>query len=152
MKQIQLEPKAFTLTQDDVDFVIQKATEARDKGAQEITLQGEHEEGAIVTVKGHLGLYNQQRFESGEDASSAQVFVFHDTLVNQRHKVLSEKLIVEGAIKLKDDDKDYLYAVLTETTESHLFEIAKRLAKGLPLYVVKFDEDGDFDLEFQGNI
>ena len=35
---------------------------------------------------------------------------------------------------------------------NQLFEIEKRLAKSLPLYVVDFDQDGTFDLEFQGNV
>lgn len=153
MNQMKSGPRAFNLTEEDVEFILQKASSAKEKDAQEVVLQGEHEEGGVVTVRGPYGLYNQYPNDAGEGAATTQIFVFHDSLVNSRHRVLAEKLIAKKAVKkLAADDQDYLYSVLSETTENHLFEIAKRLAKSLPLYVVNFDLDGTFDLEFQGNV
>lgn len=150
IREIKADPQAFNLVKKDVEFILQKAEDAKKKGAQEVLLLGNHEEGAVLTVRGPYGLYTQYQ-NNGVNVS--QVFVFHDSLVSSRHRVLAKNLIQEKVIKtLTQEDQDYLFTILSETTEDHLFEIAKRLAKDLPLYAVNFDQDGNFDLEFQGNI
>lgn len=150
IREIKADPQAFNLVKEDVDFILQQAEDAKKKGAQEILLLGNHEEGAFIIVRGSYGLYTQYH-TNGVNVS--QVFVFHDSLVNSRHRVLAKNLIQEKAIKtLTEEDQDYLFTILSETTDNHLFEIAKRLAKDLPIYAVNFDQEGNFDLEFQGNI
>ncbi len=150
MREIKADPQAFNLVSEDVDFILQKAEDAKKKGAQEVILLGNHEEGAIITIRGPYGLYTQY---SNNGARVLQVFVFHDSLISSRHRALAKNLIQEQAIKtLNKDDQDYLFTILCETTQDHLFEIAKRLAKDLPIYAVNFDQGGNFDLEFQGNI
>lgn len=150
MREIKEDPQAFNLVKEDVDFILQKAEDAKKKGAQEILLLGNHEEEAVVTVRGPYGLYTQYNDNS---ISASQIFVFHDSLVSSRHKILAKKLLQEKAIKtLTAGNQDYLFTILSETTENHLFEIAKRLAKDLPIYAVNFDQGGNFDLEFQGNV
>lgn len=150
VREIKADPQAFNLLKEDIDFILQQAEEAKKKGAQEVLLLGNHEEGAVLTVRGPYGLYTQ---DHNNGVNVSQVFVFHDSLVSSRHRVLAKNLIQEKAIKtLTAEDQDYLFTILSETTEDHLFEIAKRLAKDLPLYAVNFDQDGNFDLEFQGKI
>lgn len=142
IREVKKDPGAFNLTGGDVEFILKKAEEAKKKGAQEILLTGEHEEGAIVSVSGPFGLYNKH-LDGGDNK---EIFVFHSGLVNERHRALAKKLTKT------QEDEDYLYSVYSDTIDNHLFEIAKRLAKGLPIYGVNFDAQGSFDLEFQGNV
>ena len=44
------------------------------------------------------------------------------------------------------EDEEWLYNALFETSEIHLMETAKRLAKGLPIYEVEFNDNGDYKI------
>ena len=78
-------------------------------------------------------------------STEVQVFVYHQSLVDQRHRQLRKLLVEKKAVKLLEGcDAEYLYQALSEMAENHLMETAKRLAKQLPIYEVKFDEDESF--------
>ncbi len=146
IKDVSLDPAAFSLEKDQLDFIKEKF-----RSSKEIVLQGEHLEGAVALVKGNFGVLPQYTFKYQEGDILAQVFVFHQTLIDQRHRILARKLIDEKAVKFHNrpfnqDDEDYLYTTLSETSEVHLFEISKRLAEGLPFYQVVFDNSGEFEI------
>ncbi|MBI2051361.1 hypothetical protein HYT33_01220 [Candidatus Roizmanbacteria bacterium] len=148
MKQIFSKIQIYHIEEKETKFIQEKAREAKNEGAKEIVLQGEHKEGAVVFVSGDYSFFPQDDLEAEEGRVHAQAFIFHKSLVDERHKILCEKLIENKAVKLFDGlDGEYLYQVLSQTTEDHLFEAAKQLASGLPIYEVAFDDDGDFEIE-----
>ncbi len=153
MKQMGLTLGDYFLTQEQLDFVKKKFEDALQHGAQETMLHGEHLEGAVLMVKGNYGVYPNYIFEASLRKKIGQVFVHHQTLVDKRHKELSKILFEKKAIVLpKGCDEEYLYQIISEKSEEHLLETAKRLAKGLPIFSVVFDNGGGFEITEMGNI
>lgn len=145
-KQINLDPKAYNLNEDQIKLIQDKLTIG-----QSVTLNGEHLEGAVLIVKGDYGILPQLSLYTDQGKKQVQVFVYHQTLVDERHRLLAKELIKNKAVIFKNgEDEDWLYNALSDTAENHLMETAKRLAKGLPIYSVVFKEDGSFKIEQQG--
>lgn len=148
IKQMGVDPDAYQMSKDEVEFIRKCAKDSITKGAIEVNLEGDHMEGAALIVSGPWAVQNQHVFQTSSGAKNAQVFVFHKTLVDKRHRELAKKLVENKAVKLFEGcDEEYLYEILSNVTESHLFETAKRLAAGLPIYSVDFKEDGSFKIK-----
>lgn len=153
VKQMMTDFEAYKLTSEQVKELRDIAEKAKKNKATEVTLYGEHEEGAILIVNGNYAVWPRFRVESDEGEQEVQVFVFHKTLVDERHRLLAQKLIDNDAVKLCEGcDAEYLYEVLSNMTETHFFETAKRLARGLPLYNVMFKESGEFKVTEIGTV
>jgi len=147
-KQINLDPEAYSIKKDQIDFIAKKLIEVKRAGAKEIILEGEHLEGAVVLVVGNYSIFSRCFIETNKQEAPAEVFVYHKTLVNERHRVLASTLLKNKAVKLYEkQDEDYLYHAFCEIADSHLFETAKRLAKGLPIYQINFDNNDNFSLK-----
>jgi len=109
--------------------------------------------GAILQIKGQYTVNSLFSLRTEARLIKGVMFIFQETLINRQHRILAKKLIGEKAVKLFPGcDEEYLYEILTEVTESHLFETLKKLASGLPIFQVSFDSDGSFTLEEMGNI
>ena len=148
-----LSPKDFNVTSKQVEFIKKKAHEAIKKGAVQEVLLGDHQESAVLLIGGPYGVYPGYALMTSEGKVATQVFEFHRSLVNERHAILSKALIKNKAVKLFEGcDEEYLYEVISSTTDDHLMEIAKRLAKDLPMYSVSFNERGNFTLEEVGKV
>jgi len=118
------------------------------EGVLPTVLEGNHDEGAILIVKGNFGIFPRFIIETDEGKKEVSVFVYQQTLVDKRHRVLVKKLIEDKAVKLFDNlDEEYLYEVLSEEGEIHLLETLNRLASDLPLFEVIFDDSGRFSLK-----
>ncbi|MFA5136765.1 MAG: hypothetical protein WC489_05220 [Patescibacteria group bacterium] len=153
ISQVRQAPASYGLVQDDIDFMTASIAQARKSGARDYVLQGEHAEGAVVILRGNMGLYPRYELMIDKHPKQVQVFVHQQTLINKRHRVLAQRLIEHKAVKLVEGcDEGYLYEVLSDVCELHFLETAKRLAKGLPIYEVKFDNDGEFKVENLGNV
>lgn len=153
LKQMKLDPGAYHLTQEDVLTLSEIAEDAKKKGATEVKLEGDHIEGAVLQVVGNYSVKTRYFLQSDSGTREVEIFVFHETLVNKRHKALAKALIQTAAVRMVNGlDAEYLSEVLSETTEDHLMETAKRLAKGLPIYLATFAEDGGFDLKEMGTV
>lgn len=154
IKQMTLSPEAYDLTTDEVEFIKNKFTQAKKKEAHEIILQGDHQEGAVVFINGNWGIYPQGEvtMEIGEK-QPAQIFIYHKTLASEYFRILTKELIAKKAIIFKDSEtEEMLLTALLEVADIHLLETAKRLAKGLPIFDVKFEEDGQFKIEEMGSV
>jgi hypothetical protein len=154
-RQINLDPGAYNLEKDQLAFIREAVTTLVRPHAScyyEV-LRGEHLEGAVLLVEGNYSVMPRSVLQTSEGKMETEVFVYQATLVNQRHKILAAKLIENKAVKLFPGcEAEYLYEALSETGETHLFETSKRLAKGLPIYVVKFKDDGGFEIEEMGRV
>ena len=146
-KQINLDPTAYKLETAQVKDIQKLIDQVKKNGANEVILEGEHLEGAVLIVRGSWGILPRYKLQFEGGANEVQTFVYHQSLVDERHRVLASTLLRQKAVKLDEGcDEEYLYQVLSEIAENHLMETARRLAKGLPIYEVKFDEDGGFTL------
>jgi len=152
-KTIKRHPEAYQIEKDQIDFIDQALIKMKKKGAKEIILEGEHLEGAILMVRGDWGILPRYKLQFEGGANEVQVFVYHQSLVDERHRVLASTLLRRKAVKLfKGCGVDYLYQVLSEMAENHLMETAKRLAKGLPIYQTNFEKDGGFEIKEMGKV
>ncbi len=152
-QQIQLDPKTYNLEDDDIQFINSILTAVAKKIEKPVILEGDHQEGAILIVKGVYGIYPKFFITTEEGRKSVQVFIYHKTFIDERHRLLVKTLIEEKAVELYPGcDEEYLYQVLSEEGENHFFETIKRLAKSLPLFQVEFKEGGSFNLEEKGEV
>lgn len=154
LKLLKSDPEAFEIDKFQVENLINKQlAQVVEYGSSETVLEGEHKEGAAIQIEGEYGIMPSFSLEISEGTASVQVFVYHKTFVDRRHRVLAEKLIENKAVVLYDGlDATYLSQVLSETAEMHLYETLKRLAKGLPLYNVHFKDEKDFEITEMGII
>ena len=145
IKLMKLNPTIYSLESQEIEFILKKCESACKKGAEETELQGDHQEGAVLIVKGSYGIKPQ--------FVKSQVFIVHQGLINERHRKLAEMLIESKAVTLPEKcDVEYLYSAISEVTDNHLMETARQLAKDLPIYSVDFEESGDFKLEKIGQV
>ena len=139
---------SYNLQKKDVDFLNEKLNFLKKEGCLPLLLEGEHDEGAVLLVKGNFGVLPRFTVETDEGKKEVSVFVYQKTLIDQRHRLLVKKLIESKGVKLFDNlDDEYLYEVLSEEGEIHFLETINRLAHDLPIYKVLFDKNGDFNLE-----
>jgi len=153
IKQMKLDAQAYGLAKEDVDFIVSSFTKLREEGVAETDLHGEHGESAVLLIRGEWGVYPKGTVKGETGDKRTEVFVYHQTLVDLRHREFAKELIAAGAVDLGDGrDEEYLYEVLCDVSETHLMETARRLASGLPIFEVTFDKDGGFDVEEVGKV
>ena len=153
-KQINLDPQAYNIEKDQIDFIQKKLDDLKkNKKIKEIILEGEHLEGAVLLVKGSWGILPRYKIETDGGSQETQVFIYHQSLVDARHQVLASAWFKRKAVKLYNGcNKDYLYEALSEMAEYHLMETVRRLAKGLPIYTINFEDDGEFEIKEMGMV
>lgn len=155
IKQIVSDLETYNVTKEQSEFITEQFSLAKKAGAKESVLQGDHKEAAVLFIKGDYGVLPQFRFESREGGMEVQIFIYHNTLVDARHRLFVKKLIEHKALTLegKPLDEEHLYALLSEAAEVHLMETAGRLAKGLPIYEVTFSGSKNaFEVAELGNV
>jgi hypothetical protein len=152
-QQLSLDPESYHLGKEQVKFIKIKVKNSVLLGAEDVVLVGEHLRGAVLQIHGDYAVYPAYAMETEEGRERVEFFEFHETLVGRRHRVLAKKLIETQAVKLFEGcDEEYLYEVLTETTDEHFYETVKRLAPGIPMYEIAFKENGGFKIEEMGRI
>jgi hypothetical protein len=151
MKQMRLDPKAYNLEPDQIEVLNKQVEKAFKDGGKQTELQGDHQEGAVLIIRGEYSVMPQYYLQTDHGKVKVQVFEFHHSLVSERLKTWAKKLVEDGAVKLLDHlDDEYLYQVLSEKMDDHLFETSKRLAKTLPIFRVHFQDDGSAEIEEMG--
>jgi len=140
--------QAYNLKKKDVKFLEEKLRFLQKNNVLPVILEDNHIEGAALIVKGNFGVYPRFVIETEEGKKEVSVFVYQQTLIDQRHRVLAKKLIENKAVKLFNNlDEEYLYEVLSEEANIHFLETINRLASDLPLFEVFFDNFGRFSLK-----
>ena len=105
-------------------------------------------EQALIILQGSKGIYPRYVFETDYGRWESSVLIYQKTLVNLRHKALSKKLVEKRDVKLfKGLDEEYLYEVISEMTDTHLFETLQHIDSALPIYSVTVPENNDIDIK-----
>ncbi|MCX7880979.1 MAG: hypothetical protein N2482_00480 [Patescibacteria group bacterium] len=143
--------KSYGLVKRDIDFLKTKT----EKIVSEKKLN--QFQSALLIVYGEKwSVYSQSLIEVDNERKEkipVSVFVFHQSLVDKQHRKLCQYLIKEKAVRLYPGcDEEYLYQVLSTESENFLFEGLKENYQGLPIFKVKFNEKGEFEVEEMGKI
>lgn len=151
--QMSSDPKSYSLEQKDIEFIKEKLKLLLKDGVEEEVLFGEHYIGAVLIIRGQYNIYPCYVLEGVGAKKRVEFLLHHQTMVDERHKVLAKKLVENKVVALPSGcDEEYLYEALSETSENHLMETVKRLAMGLPIYQVIFNEEGEFKIEEMGKV
>ncbi len=142
-KQAKLDPIAYGVTQEQMDYLANALPGLLKQGAQQEVLRGDHAEQAVVVVDSKdYGLLPLLR--DGEDLK--ETFVYQKTLhlkqLDSLANLLQETLASKGEVVESTD----IRKALEEAFGRQLTETLKRLAEGLPLYVAKIGADGQIDI------
>ena len=82
-----------------------------------------------------------------------EVFEYHQTLIDKRHRALAQELIKNGGVKLiEGQDEESLFEAFGDIGENHLMETLRSLAKSMPIYEVQFDEERKFKVTDLGEV
>lgn len=138
-KQAKLNPEAYGLTSENISAIDQFLLSAVNRKAVCELLSGEHNESAVIILKGDSWSVSPV---CKKDKSTISCFTYHKTLDNKRRKKLAENLL--PFIKL---DLDYLYQILTKTADFQLLETVSRLASSLPVFEIDFAPNGSFEIK-----
>lgn len=141
IKQAGLDLRSYSLTEEQLEFIKTEFGKLKAQGAQETILEGDHGESAAVFIKGNYGILPRFKLDRANGGREGQIFEFHNTFVDARHRILAKKLIESKAFEFEGGlEEEYVFTVLSDTCEDHLMETVKRLAAGLPIFEVTFFE------------
>lgn len=105
-------------------------------------------ESALIIVEGEQGVFPHYMFESSDGKEDVYVLIYHKTRVDGRRKQYIEKLLSGGSVNLYEGlGEDYLYEILSETADEHLFETVKNIDLMLPIFTANIPEEGSIKVE-----
>ncbi len=136
LKQAKLDPSAYGLEQSQIDSLIGGLPNELEHGARQEVLQGDHGEQAVmVVVSDEFSLKPKQ-------ADGTQAFVYQKTYDEKLQEQLSKALYEKFKGNYLDVSLEKIDQAVTEVAAIQLQETLKRLAGGLPVYIVTVDEAG----------
>lgn len=138
MKKALLEPDDYQVTQEQMDFLVSKLPNLLDESAEQVVLSGDHAESAVVVVESEqFGLKPLWQ----NNGQLEEVFVHQKTLHEKQldllAKHLQESLAAAGEVVEEPD----LRFALDQAFALQIGATLSRLAKGLPVYLVKITPD-----------
>lgn len=109
--------------------------------------------GAVLQIKGYYGVHPQLAGGNSREDTISQVFLLHQTYLNERNKYAASLLKDSGHIRLlPGQEEEYLYEILSDTADILFFETAKHLCHNFPIFAVSFDKEGLVEIEDLGKI
>lgn len=138
-KQASLDPAAYGLEKEDIDFIFGALQKLKKENVKNDILDGDHSEKAVIVLKSHdYSIFPKVKIKGVETAC----FVYHKTLDDKRRRLIAQNLIPH--IKSdKEINEEYIYEILTSTSDQQLFETVARLAPEYPIYNVEIDGEGE---------
>jgi len=138
-KQASLDPAAYCLEKSDIDFIFGALHKLKTDGIKNEILDGEHREEAVIVLKSHsYSIFPKKKIKGIENAC----FIYHKTLDDKRRHLIAQNLFPYVKSD-KDINEEYIYEILTSTSDQQLFETVARLAPEYPIYNVEIDEEGE---------
>ncbi len=141
-KQATIDPDAYGLSEEDVDFIFDKLVFLKSKGVKNDILEGEHLESGVVILNSQKYSIKPAFLENGK---LLEVFVYHKTLDDKRRREYAKELNL--ALNNEKFDEEFLYEALTGVSDNQLFETVSRLAPDLPIYKVNISDEGEVEIE-----
>lgn len=137
--QAKIDPTAYGVTQEQMDFIFSELPKLVEKGAQQDVLHGNHAEKAIIVIDSETyGV--TPLIHLGPNIRSA--FIYQKTLhiqqLDKLGKLLQEALAAQGQA-VEDHD---IKKALDDVFGKQMAETLKRVAPGLPVFTANIDTEG----------
>ncbi len=143
LKQAKLDPIAYGLEQEQIDFIFAELPSLLSQGSHQEVLHGDHAEQAVFVVDSEAyGLLPM----TTENSEVQEVFVYQKTLHMQQLKNFATKLhsmLLEEGHAFEEHE---ILKALDDAFSKQLTETLGRLAKGLPVFIVKISETGEVEI------
>ena len=140
LKQAKTDPSAYGLEQEQIDFLLGELPKELEHGAHQEVLQGDHGEQAVMVVVSDDFSLKPKR------ADGTQAFVYQKTHDEKLQERLAHALHEKFKGNYLDLSLDQIDQAVTEVAAEQLQETLKRLADGLPVYVVTIDKEGNVSI------
>lgn len=152
LKLIRNNYQKYMMFQKDIDLIDELLREVKAGNTDnEVVLEGSHEEKAVLTVRGNVGVGPRGKMEDGREM---QVFVFNEYSLFIL-KAIAQNIIERGVIHFKDGEisaEDFA-GMMAEMAVLHLSLTVSSLAPLLPVYrldFTKLDSEGNPKFEIFG--
>ncbi len=153
LKHAMIDPEAYKLNPDLIKFLMKaffKRLWAGDSNVEFVILEGEHKEGAVITVKVAVEEINEQTKipTISPKIEGASAFVYHPQAVKFMRRQSAEQVnAVIGAVTGAEVDEDKFAEFILASGDHVLGETVSRLARDqeggkLPFFEITFGEDG----------
>lgn len=143
-------PADYHLSQKEIDFLKEKINHIKKtKPLFNQEIKKEIKKTAVVVVKGEQGVYPIAEIVKAGQTITAGFFVYQKTLVDNRRQQLAKDLIRKKAVVLYPGcDWQYLYQVMTDEADYHLWTTLVNLAKELPVFEVEVKEQNQIKINY----
>lgn len=106
------------------------------------------QEAALLRVKGKLSIAPQYTFSPESGGFTTTVYVYQQTMLNERHKKLAEIFSESKLFSAQESaDIEYVYNAISETADDILYFALQDQLTSIPIFQVEFKDNGEFDLE-----
>jgi hypothetical protein len=133
LKQAKLDPSAYGLTQEQIDFIFAQLPELLARGAKQEVLPGQHAEQAVVVVKSEQ--YSLKPLVRDTDGVR-EVFVYHQTFHNEQLRQLAVKIHNLATEHNHSVDLAAVEGAMSKVFNMQLTQTLQRLAPDLPTHEV----------------
>lgn len=141
-------PEIYSLENGSVDHLFGTLEQSELVPKTEKKDQESTKENACIVFEGEKGILPQYVFSSAQQEISARVFIYHKSLVDERRKIIAKELYENNAVDLYEGLNDeYLYEVMSELGDSHLFETINKIDNKLPIYSASLTTSGKLKVE-----
>lgn len=141
-------PEIFSLNEADFTYFTKKLQKQGLISSVSFSGAPKYDEGAVIIFEGKDGVYPQYEFNSITTQFHSKIFIFHRTLVEERRKIFARQLVQSNAVSLYDNlNEEYLYEILSDVGDTHLFETILKLDPKLPIYNAVVSDTGRVKVE-----
>ncbi len=138
MKKAKLEPEDYKVTQDQMDFLFARLPGLLAESAEQVVLNGDHKETAVVVVRSEgYGLAPKRLNEGVLEEAFVYQKTLHEQQLDRLSKQLQEALAAAGEVV----EEPEIRHKLDEAFAFQLGATLSRLAKGLPIYEAEILDD-----------
>lgn len=144
IKQAKLDPSAYGVTQEQIDYIFDQLPELITQGAHQEILHGDHAEQAVIVVDSVT--YGVMPLHRGDERSLEEAFIYQKTIHQNQLDELSRKVY---SLLQESGDTVTEPQVMEATNEAfgkQLGETLNRLAKDLPVFVATIDDLGSVNI------
>ncbi|HRN69650.1 MAG TPA: hypothetical protein PLS49_00565 [Candidatus Woesebacteria bacterium] len=105
-------------------------------------------ENACIIVDVDIAIFPQYIFETYLQKFNSHVFIYHKKYVDERRHTFAKKLYENKIVDLYEGlSEEYLYEVLSEIGDSHVFETVTKIDSRIPIYSATFSSHGSIKIE-----
>jgi hypothetical protein len=141
LKQAKNDPDAYSVTQEQIDFIFSVLPNIIQGGGQQVVLDGSHGEQAVLVVE------SESHSVAPQADDGTQVFVYQKTFDERLLERLAEVLYEKYSSQYPALSREAMHEAVVNVSTVQLHETLKRLANGLPIYVAAIDPEGLVKIE-----